>query len=103
MVARGRSGISRWEVTALSEYALFYEDELVTLYRGRWEDVLPTLGHFDLIFTSPPYNLGGSPWPHLGHWKPGDGAGGKSKWRNGSDGSGGVTYTEHEDTMPWDE
>jgi site-specific DNA-methyltransferase (adenine-specific) len=53
-----------------------------------------------LIFTSPPYNLGGAPWPHLGHWKPGDSAGGKSKWRNGSDGSGGVTYASHADTMP---
>lgn len=79
----------------------YYDDGLVTLYCGRWEDVLPSLGLFDLIVTSPPYNLGGSPWPHLGHWKPGDGPGGKSKWRNGSDGSGGVTYSEHEDTMPW--
>ncbi|MBO0837502.1 MAG: site-specific DNA-methyltransferase [Actinobacteria bacterium] len=84
-------------------YRLYYEDECVTLYCGRWEDVLPTLARFDLIFTSPPYNLGASPWPHLGHWKPGDGSGGKSKWRNGSDGSGGVQYVEHEDTMPWDE
>lgn len=81
----------------------YYNQDGVTLYLGRWEDVLPSLGLFDLIVTSPPYNLGGSPWPHLGHWKPGDGPGGKSKWRNGSDGSGGVTYAEHEDTMPWPE
>lgn len=36
----------------------YYEDELVTLYNGRCEDVLPSLGTFDLIFTSPPYNKG---------------------------------------------
>lgn len=29
--------------------------------------------------------------------------GGESKWRNGSDGSGGVTYASHADTMPHDE
>jgi modification methylase len=60
-------------------------------------------GSFDAVITSPPYNLGGSPWPHLGHWKPGDSPGGKSKWRNGSDGSGGVTYGVHDDRMPWGE
>jgi len=81
----------------------YYEDELVTLYCGDNAVVLPELEPADLIFTSPPYNLGSSPWPHLGHWKPGDSPGGKSKWKNGSDGSGGVTYAEHEDTLPWDE
>jgi site-specific DNA-methyltransferase (adenine-specific) len=38
-----------------------FEDGGVTLYHGRWEDVLPTLAERpDLIFTSPPYNLGTS-------------------------------------------
>jgi site-specific DNA-methyltransferase (adenine-specific) len=78
----------------------YYEDELVTLYHGDCEQILPSLCGVDLVVTSPPYNLGGSPWPHLGNWKQGDSAGGKSKWRNGSDGSGGVTYAEHSDTMP---
>lgn len=81
----------------------YYDDGGVTLYCADNRDVLPTLSGIDLVFTSPPYNLGSSPWPHLGHWKPGDGSGGKSKWRNGSDGSGGVTYEDHEDTMPWPE
>lgn len=81
----------------------YYEDDAVTLYHGDCMDVLPSLPAFDLVFTSPPYNLGASPWPHLGNWKQGDSAGGKSKWRNGSDGSGGVTYESHEDTMPWNE
>lgn len=82
----------------------YYEDATATIYHGDCREVLPSwVGHteFDLVFTSPPYNLGSGPWEHLGHWKPGDSAGGKSKWRNGSDGSGGVTYEDHEDTMPW--
>lgn len=81
----------------------YYQDELVTLYHGDCLDVLPTLSDVDLIVTSPPYNLGASPWPSLGHWKPGDSAGGKSKWRNGSDGGGGVQYADHEDAMPWEQ
>lgn len=74
------------------------------LILGDCREVLPTLGRTtDVVITSPPYNLGGSPWPHLGHWKPGDSPDGKSKWRNGSDGSGGVTYSCHEDKLPHDE
>lgn len=35
----------------------YYQDELVTLYHGRWEDVLPTLSDqsFDAVITDPPY------------------------------------------------
>ena len=85
----------------------YYSDDLVTLYHGDNVEVMKALrcaGHRpDLIVTSPPYNLGSSPWPSLGHWKPGDSPGGKSKWKNGSDGGGGVQYEDHEDTMPWPE
>lgn len=81
----------------------YYEDAAVTIYHGDCLEVLAGLGLFDLVFTSPPYNMGGSPWPHLGRWKPGDSVGGKSKWRNGSDGSGGVSYDEHDDTLLWPE
>lgn len=81
----------------------YYKDDTVTLYHGRAEDVLPTLSDVDLVVTSPPYNLGGEPWPKLGNWKPGDSKDGRSKWRNGSDGGGGITYAEHEDTMSWPE
>ncbi len=73
---------------------------------GDCRDVLPSLppACVDLVFTSPPYNLGGEPWRHLGHWKPGDGgAGSKSKWRNGSDACGGVAYAGGRDDMPWPE
>jgi site-specific DNA-methyltransferase (adenine-specific) len=36
----------------------YYADDLVTLYHGRCEDVLPTLPDVDLVVTSPPYNKG---------------------------------------------
>lgn len=71
-----------------------------TLYCGDCLDILPDISGIEAIVTSPPYNLGGAPWPHLGHWKPGDSPGGKSKWRNGSDGSGGVTYAGRRDDLP---
>ena len=38
----------------------YYEDDYVTLYHGRCEDVLPSLSLVDLVVTSPPYNKGGS-------------------------------------------
>lgn len=79
----------------------YFDEGGVTIYHGDCHEILDGLGTFDLVFTSPPYNLGGSPWPHLGHWKQGDSAGGKSKWRNGSDGSGGVSYDQHGDAEPW--
>lgn len=81
----------------------YYADDLTTLYNAECEAVLPDITDVDLVFTSPPYNLGASPWPKLGNWKQGDSVDGKSKWRNGSDGGGGITYDEHADTMPWPE
>lgn len=82
----------------------YYENDGISIFNGDAVEVLSSFGMaiFDLAFTSPPYNLGGSPWPHLGNWKPGDGSGGKSKWRNGSDGSGGVSYLSHSDDMAHD-
>lgn len=80
-----------------------FQTENVTLWHGDCRNVIPTLPPMPLVVTSPPYNLGGAPWPHWGHWKPGDSVGGKSKWKNGSDGSGGVTYGVHNDKMPWPE
>lgn len=77
----------------------YYQHADITLYHGDCREILPSCPSADLIFTSPPYNLGGAPWPHLGHWKPGDSPGGKSKWRNGSACAGGVTYASHVDSM----
>lgn len=37
---------------------LYYQDENVTLYHGDCEEIIPTLGHVDLVVTSPPYNMG---------------------------------------------
>ena len=38
----------------------YYEDESVTLYHGKWEDVLPRidLSGVSLTLTDPPYNVG---------------------------------------------
>jgi site-specific DNA-methyltransferase (adenine-specific) len=80
----------------------YYEQDGITIYHGDCLNVLPLLDVFDLVVTSPPYNLGGEPWPHLGNWKQGDSAGGRSKWRNGSDAASGIQYGEHEDSMPHD-
>lgn len=77
----------------------------ITIVHGDCREVLPQVAieRFSLVITSPPYNLGGEPWPHLGNWKQGDSAGGHSKWRNGSDAASGVQYESHDDAMPWEE
>jgi site-specific DNA-methyltransferase (adenine-specific) len=82
----------------------YYDQDGIQIFHGDCQEVLPSLpaASFDLGFTSPPYNLGGEPWPHLGNWKPGDasGSGSKSKWRNGSDACNGIGYGTHHDAMP---
>jgi len=66
--------------------------------------VLPTVSDVDLIVTSPPYNLGASPWEHLGHWKHGDKtSGGAGKWAKGVESSRGVDYESHGDDLTHDE
>lgn len=75
------------------------------LLLGDCLDVLPTLGGIDMIFTSPPYNLGttsggGMPGKKLGHYA--DGArgkkrGGMGKWSGGLLAHG---YSSHADAMP---
>jgi modification methylase len=60
----------------------YYQDDYVTLYHGRCEDVLPTLSGVGLVLTSPPYNLGGE-----------SSAG--TYFRNLASG-----YAEHDDAMP---
>ena len=71
-----------------------------TLYCGDCREILPTLAGIGVVFTSPPYNLGNSPWPHLGHWKLGDAPGGKTKWRRGTDGSRRALYASTPDNLP---
>ncbi len=83
----------------------YYQSGGITIYHAHNLDVLrtPAVRGIDCVITSPPYNLGSEPWPHLGNWKQGDSAGGRSKWRNGSDASSGIQYGEHTDAMPWEE
>lgn len=80
----------------------YYSDDAVTIYHGDCEDVLPTISGVDLIFTSPPYNLGASPWEPVSDRKRGQRTGGHGRWQGGCDSSG-VAYEDHEDTMPWAE
>jgi site-specific DNA-methyltransferase (adenine-specific) len=59
--------------------APYYSDDSVTLYHGDCLDVLPSLSGVDMVFTSPPYNLG-------------DMQGGLANLAGG--------YRSHADTMP---
>lgn len=58
----------------------YYQDDHVTLYHGDCNDILPHLTDVDLVFTSPPYNLGGTSG---------------SAWSDLADG-----YADHDDDLP---
>jgi site-specific DNA-methyltransferase (adenine-specific) len=80
----------------------FYEDESVTLYCGDSREVLPLLADasFDLVVTSPPYNLGVSSGGGLGHYCDDAGMlkrGGGGKWNGGALAAG---YGDYDDAMP---
>jgi site-specific DNA-methyltransferase (adenine-specific) len=78
------------------------------LYLGDCRDLLPVVGKVDLVFTSPPYNMGntrggGMPGRVRGHYP--DGAplsrrGGCGKWSGGRLANG---YGAHDDNMPHSE
>jgi site-specific DNA-methyltransferase (adenine-specific) len=77
--------------------APYYQDEHVTLWHGDCLDVMRTIPDdtFDLVFTSPPYNLGvGSGG---GFAKPGKAGG---LWTGGPLANG---YNDHDDAMPYDD
>jgi modification methylase len=78
-----------------------------TLYLGDCGEVLPTVGKADLVFTSPPYNLGntavgsgGFPGKKIGHYAEGTALGsrgGCGKWSGGALAKG---YETFDDNMP---
>lgn len=81
----------------------YYDEDGVTIFNGDCLDLMRQLDdRFDLVFTSPPYNLKVMPWKPLGHWVDGQAKGGGGKW-SGSDGRGGIEYEDHDDAMPWHE
>lgn len=79
--------------------APYYDEGGVTIYHGDCEEVLPTLGLVDMVFTSPPYNLGNA-GETFGHYADDAGMrhrGGGGKWTGGALANG---YDGHDDTMP---
>lgn len=85
-----------------------------TLYLGDCRDVLPTIpnGAVDMVFTSPPYNLGtttggGFPGKKLGHYRDGGGMaarGGSGKWSGGALANGYGSYADNlamDDYIAW--
>lgn len=86
-----------------------YERAGVKLYLGDCREILPTLaeGSVDMVFTSPPYNLGtttggGFPAKKLGHYDPAASyreRGGHGKWGGGALADG---YDDYDDAMPMD-
>ncbi len=93
----------------------YYHNEAagITIYCGRCDEVLPHINGVDLVFTSPPYNLGntsggGEPAARMGHYSAdapmGKARGGLGLWAAASR-PGGLSggYGIHEDAMLHDE
>lgn len=89
----------------------YYEEGGITIYHGDCMEIMPQLaaGSVDLVFTSPPYNLGtttggGFPNKRMGHYAAdaafGKKRGGMGKWASAALAHG---YGVHEDAMPHDE
>lgn len=82
------------------------------LLLGDCREIIPLLGKFDAVITSPPYNLGntsggGFPADKLGHYSADakmSARGGQGKWAKAS-AAGGLSggYGEHNDAMPHEE
>jgi modification methylase len=89
---------------------VYYEEDGITIYHGDCREVLPTLPAVDLIFTSPPYNLGttsGGGLPAyakaMGHYPTNSRMGkrgGGGKWTGGALAYG---YEGYGDAMPHEE
>lgn len=88
----------------------YYEADGITIYHGDCREILPHLPKVDLVFTSPPYNLGvttGGGFPskfvrNHGHYTDDAGMkrrGGGGKWHGGD--LADIGYGTHNDRMPW--
>lgn len=81
----------------------YYEHAGITIYHGDCREVLASLDEaFDLVFTSPPYNLGvttggGFPTGHYAPDAPMRKRGGQGKWPGAAIADG---YGVHDDAMP---
>lgn len=81
----------------------YYEQSGVTIYLGDCREILPTLDPvFDMVFTSPPYNLGvttggGFPTGHYAADAPMSKRGGQGKWPGAALKDG---YDGYADAMP---
>ncbi len=86
----------------------YYEENGITIYHARCEDVLPVLSSVDLVLTSPPYNMGNSAGGGLhayarGHYRkdaPFGSRGGSGRWKTSELANG---YGEYKDDLPHDE
>lgn len=77
----------------------YYEASGCVIYHGDCEEVLPSLPPVDLVFTSPPYNLGVTAGGGFGHYVDDAGMrkrGGGGKWTGGALANG---YSDHDDAM----
>lgn len=81
----------------------YYDEGGITIYHGDCLEVLPVIDlgpGVDMVFTSPPYNLGVSAGGGFGHYSDEAGLrqrGGGGKWTGGALAHG---YAEHDDAMP---
>jgi DNA modification methylase len=78
----------------------YYDEDGITIYHGDCLEILPSLHGVDLVFTSPPYNLGVSAGGGFGHYVDDVGMrsrGGGGKWTGGALANG---YADHGDAMP---
>lgn len=87
----------------------YYSEAGITIYHGDCREILPHLPKVDLVFTSPPYNLGVTTGGGFasnfvrnhGHYSADSGMrkrGGGGKWSGGALADG---YGVHTDDMPW--